>query len=500
MRAPPLIGVDVTPFRRRALSVLLAAAVAVATITAAGPAVAQTDAQPAPLSSSESRTPDASTEQLTAAAAGVVSGRLLFSTNAVPAGTPVVNGEVTAYRENPLGDFVPQDATDVFDADGDWSISGLPAGTYKFSFLQDGESFNSRVWFNGMRTADFATHVTLSEGVAQNFGTVVIPRRTIGIQRVAGVDRFATSVALSQTQFPNGSFVPVVIVNGLDYPDALSAGPLANALGGVMLMVTPTSIPAATAAEMTRLEPSVIVIVGGTGVVSAAVATQLESYTSSSVIRVAGEDRYATSRAVVEFAFDGVAPSEILLATGRNFPDALAAGAAAGARGGAVLLVNGQAAALDSASSALIDGYGSGVYIIGGTGSVSSGIQQSVVSLGQFNARLAGADRYATSVEVAINLFGYADVAYLVNGSGFADALAAGPIAGMRGAPIYLTTPTCVTTSVWTDLDLVLANQVITVGGTGVMSDAVYNLQGCNGQRLPGFDLSTSVAPVASTD
>lgn len=499
MRAPP-IGVDVTPHRRRALSALLTAAVAVATITAAGPAVAQSGAQSAPLASNESRTPDASTEPLTAAAAGLVSGRLLYSTTSIPAGTPVATGEVTAYRQNLAGDFVVQDVTDVFDAEGDWSLSGLPAGTYKFSFMQDGASFNSRVWHEGMRTAGFATQVTLSEGVAVNFGTVEIPRRTIGIQRVSGLNRFETSVALSQSQFSNGSSVPVVIVNGLNFPDALSAGPLANALGGVMLMVTPTEIPAATAAELTRIDPSVIVVVGGTGTVSAAVATQLEGYSLSNVIRVAGADRYATSRAVVEFAFDGVAPTEILVATGRSFADALAAGAAAGAHGGAVLLVDGQAATLDAASSALINGYGSPVWIIGGTGSVSNGIEQSVLSLGQLSGRLSGSDRYATSVAVALNLFGYADAAYLVTGSGFADALAAGPIAGMRGAPIYLTTPSCVTTSVWADLDALLANQVVTVGGTGALSDAVYNLQGCNGQRLPGFDLSTSVAPAESSD
>ena len=461
-----------TPFRRRALAAVLTASFVAATIVTAGPAVA-------------SRTPDAGGESLTAAAAGVVSGRLLFSTNAAPAGVPVVGGRVTAYRENGVGDFVIEDATDVFDADGDWSISGLPVGTYRFSFLQDGESFNSRVWHDHARSAESSSTVTLSEGVGLSFGTVIIPRRSIDIQRVAGPDRFATSVALSQTQFVPGSFVPVVIVNGLNYPDALSAGPLANALGGVMLMVTPTSIPAATAAELVRIDPSVIIVVGGTSVVSPAVATQLEGYSSSGVVRIAGADRYATSRAVVEFAFDGVDPSVVLLATGRNFPDALAASAAAGAQGGAVLLVDGQAATLDSASSALLDGYDSPVSIIGGTSSMSNGIQQAVVSLGLGGTRIAGADRYATSIEVAINFFAYADSAYLVNGSGFADALAAGPIAGMRGAPIYLTSASCVTTSVWSDLDILAANEVITVGGTAVLSNEVFNLQGCNGLALP---------------
>ena len=75
--------------------------------------------------------------------------------------------------------------------------------------------------------------------------------------------------------------MPVVyIATGLSFPDALSGAPVAGIKGGPILLVPGTSIPAAIATELTRLRPATIVILGGTGVVSASVATQLLAYTS----------------------------------------------------------------------------------------------------------------------------------------------------------------------------------------------------------------------------
>lgn len=476
-----------TSVRRRGLAAVLAASL-ITTIVTSAPAVAQTDAPAASSARDDSRTPDATTEGFSAAAAGLVTGRLLFRTDAAPAGKPVVSGQVTAYRQNEgTGDFLFVGSTTAFDTDGDWQISGLPIGTYRFSYQQDGEGFSSRLWHAASLLSPGASTVILSDGVPFDLGTRIIPKRVIYTERVAGDNRFSTSVALSQSMFGFDSGVPVVIVNGLTYADALSAGALASALGGPMLLVSGTSIPALTANEINRLAPTLIVIVGGPSVVSTAVEDELETLVSNpeTVVRVAGADRYATSRAVVATAFDGTPPSRILLATGRNFPDALAASAAAGHIGGAVLLVNGSAATLDSATASLLTGYDAPVSIIGGTGAVSSGIQQAIVDLGLPVNRISGADRFATSVEVAIEFFGTADWAYLANGSGFADALSAGPVASRRGAPVYLTSGTCLTNSVWNELNDVLANIVTTVGGTGVVANSVSTLRACNGAQFP---------------
>jgi hypothetical protein len=95
--------------------------------------------------------------------------------------------------------------------------------------------------------------------------------------RRAGANRYATAAAISQASFNPG--VPVVYVaSGLGFPDALGAGPAASHANGPVLLVTGTTIPAETAAELDRLNPQQIVIAGGTAVVSSGVEAALHQY------------------------------------------------------------------------------------------------------------------------------------------------------------------------------------------------------------------------------
>ncbi|MEO8468791.1 MAG: cell wall-binding repeat-containing protein, partial [Chloroflexota bacterium] len=88
-----------------------------------------------------------------------------------------------------------------------------------------------------------------------------------------------TSAAISLANFNPGVSV-VYIATGLSFPDALSGAPVAGIKGGPILLVPGTSIPTAIRTELTRLHSPKIVILGGTGAVSASVATQLAAYTS----------------------------------------------------------------------------------------------------------------------------------------------------------------------------------------------------------------------------
>jgi putative cell wall-binding protein len=155
--------------------------------------------------------------------------------------------------------------------------------------------------------------------------------------RVAGSDRYATAAAASASTFDPG--VPVAFVaTGRNFPDALAGAAAAAKLGGPVLLVEPDAIPEATAAELGRLKPGRIVIVGSTGVVSGSVAAALDAYTTGPVSRLAGADRYATAAAISQATFAPGVPIAYV-ATGLNFPDALAGAAAAGKVGAPVLLV-----------------------------------------------------------------------------------------------------------------------------------------------------------------
>lgn len=417
-----------------------------------------------------------------------------------PLSSAAVDATITASVEVQLPDtsFVPAgvgeavmrvyDANDGnFVADGAFTSNGIgvitatmPAGDYVIEIA----STDTRIapvhewWPNGRRFSD-SSIVSVGSGMLIALGTISLEQREITVTRLAGASRYETAVALSQRAFP-GTAPAVVIVNGGTFADALSAGPLANSVIGSMLLVASDSIPAATRNEITRLNPSSIYIVGGTGAVSPAVEQELRTMVASpsSVIRISGADRYATSRAVVERIGTGI--DDLMIATGRNFPDALAAVPAANAFGrGALLLVDGTASSLDDATRSLLTARSAAdFWIVGGTGSVSAALATDIATITP-PTRLSGTDRYSTSVEVAFRFFVQADDAVLANGSGFADALAAGPVAAYLRAPVYLTQQDCVPQTVRDDIFSVFANDVVLAGGTGSLSLRVEQFTQC---------------------
>jgi putative cell wall-binding protein len=95
--------------------------------------------------------------------------------------------------------------------------------------------------------------------------------------RIAGADRFEVSAAISRTTFTAGADV-VYIASGSSFADALAGGPAATVNGAPMLLVRPDGIPAAIAAEVRRLDPSRIVVLGGTQAVSAGLYAQIREF------------------------------------------------------------------------------------------------------------------------------------------------------------------------------------------------------------------------------
>ncbi|MDQ4036519.1 MAG: cell wall-binding repeat-containing protein [Chloroflexota bacterium] len=155
------------------------------------------------------------------------------------------------------------------------------------------------------------------------------------VSRLAGADRFATAATISARHFAAGAPVAYV-ATGRSFPDALSAGAAAAAKGGPVLLVDTDAIPAAVRSELSRLRPARIVVVGGSAVVSDAVLVGLRAYTSGSVTRQSGADRFATAGAISAGAFSRA--STVYLANGLGFADAVAGVPAAAMAGGPLLL------------------------------------------------------------------------------------------------------------------------------------------------------------------
>lgn len=302
----------------------------------------------------------------------------------------------------------------------------------------------------------------------------VVPKP--GFSRIAGSDRFDSSVQMSQAAFPSPAHVPyVVIANGVAFPDALSAAPAAVKLGGPLLLTAPGYLPASVQAEVQRLHPDHILVVGGPSAVADAVLAGLSPIAPTQ--RVYGGDRYGTAQAVAAKAF-GSAASSVYLVSGGNFPDALSAGAAASHAGGPVLLVPGWGTA-DSTTLAAIDRlHPSAIKVVGGAAVIADSYVQSLSGHGTVT-RLSGADRWATAQAVNGDAFTSATRVELASGIAFPDALAGSALAGNRGDPLYISLPGCIPSSVATEIGRLGATNLTALGGTAALGPTIDSLTLC---------------------
>jgi hypothetical protein len=98
--------------------------------------------------------------------------------------------------------------------------------------------------------------------------------RNPNVSRIAGPNRYATSVEVSKVKYPRGAAV-VYIASGRDFPDALSATTLAT--DGPLLLTDPNRLSDVVRNEIRRLKASRVVIIGGESSVSSAVESELGS-------------------------------------------------------------------------------------------------------------------------------------------------------------------------------------------------------------------------------
>jgi len=199
------------------------------------------------------------------------------------------------------------------------------------------------------------------------------------VVRLGGENRFHTAALISQ-RFATEGEERVFIANGLNFPDALAGSAVAARDGSPILLVTPDAIPAHTAAELDRINPDELVILGGIPSVNGAVQAALGQYTDGSVRRIAGVDRYDTALKISQAFFaDGSSP-RAYISTGANFPDALAGGVAAGLAEAPMILVN--PAGASPAALAELERLGvTQLHVLGGYPSVPLAVEEQLAAL-----------------------------------------------------------------------------------------------------------------------
>lgn len=251
--------------------------------------------------------------------------------------------------------------------------------------------------------------------------------------RTAGDSRYATAVEASRAGWPSGAGT-VVIAPGDTFQDALSASSLAGATRAPLLLATASGLDTGTLAELERLAPTTVHLVGD---LADTVATQAGTVTDEVVV-VAGHNVHETSaeagRAAIEAGGDG---GTLVVASAASFADSLTSSALAAGLKAPLLLVGVEGMA-DWVGARAREFGTSTTLVVGGT----SVIPDQVVAQAPGVVRLAGSTRYETMTAVADHLraAGFDGPPVLASGASFADGLAGGVLAALsHRAPLLLT-------------------------------------------------------------
>ncbi|MDO9589882.1 MAG: cell wall-binding repeat-containing protein, partial [Microcella sp.] len=202
--------------------------------------------------------------------------------------------------------------------------------------------------------------------------------------------------------------------------------------------------------------------------------------------RLGGASRYDTALAVIKDAFrsdDDVAEDvdAVFLASGANYPDALAAGPAAAWRGGPVIMLDPRKPVLpDEVRAFIAELSPNEIYITGSTRALPASIDADIEGLAEFTDRLSGSSRFETSLLINQAAFQFeTEEAVVATGLGFADALSGGPFAAQMGAPLYLAQRACIDLAALQDMSDLNVQRIRFLGSSRALSDDVYNFMVC---------------------
>lgn len=273
------------------------------------------------------------------------------------------------------------------------------------------------------------------------------------VSRIAGEDRIATSIEISKEMFSESD--NVVLASGFNFADALSAGQLAAALNAPLILSN-DQLDSRTSDEIAKLKPKNIYIVGGETALSSNIEESVKSVVNDiNIERLKGNDRYETSVKVMEKTKEFVDAEYLLIASGKNFPDALSATSFMADHKALMVLSDGNSYPKSDLQEIAI-----------------GGVNQLPLN-GFTGERIAGNDRYQTALAIARRSFENNENAILANSKVFADSLSAVSVAKNYKAPIILTDNENLTQSTKSYLENM--NSVTIIGGEKSVSSNIFS-------------------------
>ena len=294
------------------------------------------------------------------------------------------------------------------------------------------------------------------------------------VSRIYGKDRIDTSIQIAKSYIKSSEFA--ILANQNNFPDSLSATVLSKKYNAPILLTDAKTADKGLIQEIKRLQTKYFVKIGGEKSISNEVAKQLLPE-KSKVRSFKGADRYATNAEIIKEFKDA---DTCIIASGENFADSLSIGAYATKNGYPIVLVQ-KNKINDVTKQALKNTKIKKCYIVGGENSVSKSLEK---ELPQVIERIAGNDRYETSLKIADKFYKDAEGAYLASGEVFADSLAINPIAAKFDVPLILTPKDKLPQKTQEYLDNSKIVQVAIIGGEKTVSKQIQQKLAKNNQEV----------------
>ncbi|MDO7881116.1 cell wall-binding repeat-containing protein [Salinibacterium soli] len=201
--------------------------------------------------------------------------------------------------------------------------------------------------------------------------------RTIqpNIRRLGGSDRFEASRNIVADAFTGLNPSTAYIATGYNFPDALSASGAGGAFGYPVILVpgNASGVDSATLELLNSLGVTEIKIAGGPASVSNGILNSLKVIDPTPT-RLSGADRFEASANIALDAFGATSPSQAYIATGYNFPDALAGAPLAGGTSSPLIVV--PTTCIPAGTMSVLAQFGtSSITLLGGPASLTPDVQ-----------------------------------------------------------------------------------------------------------------------------
>jgi len=252
------------------------------------------------------------------------------------------------------------------------------------------------------------------------------------VVRLSGDNRIRLAENISKQGWKTSD--TVFISNGYKFTDALSGTPLAAHYNAPMLLVNGKSIDTLTLNEISRLGAKNVIVLGGPHSVPEHILNTLKSK-GLNVRRIAGNNRYDTSRKIAEELVASSQATTAHLVNGEAYADAVSISAVAGRNKQPILLTraNDLHKEVQTMTSSIKNWN-----IIGGTTSITTTVQTQLNQRVNTVNRISGANRYEVNQNV-LNTWGLTGrKVYIGSGDAFADILTGSVLAARENTGILL--------------------------------------------------------------